>query len=131
MPLKRPPTSGTRRGNGSWGGPKRGEGNKDAGPGRPRGVKSGEGKKSVADRMIEMGLEAETATRWAAIIRDPSHPHHASMLEKAATRMNGAPMQPIEVEDKRATVSAEPMSEDDWLASRGLGSTAGAAEGSD
>ena len=131
-PLKRPPTSGTRKGTGAGhGGPKQGEGNKAAGPGRPKGVKNGEGKLTVADLLIAAGARELATAQWLAILNDPDHPKHADMIAKAADRMDGAPKQQVEVEDKRATVSSEPMSEDDWLASRGLGSAAGAAEGSD
>lgn len=131
-PLKRPPTSGTRRGTGAGhGGPKKGDGNKEAGPGRPAGVKNGEGKQTVADLLIAAGAREIAAAQWLAILNNPEHPKHADMVAKVADRMDGAAMQPVQVEDKRAVVSSEPMSEDEWLASRGLGSAAGAAEGSD
>jgi len=88
-------TSGTRHGTGmGWGGPPRGD--VVAGKaGRPPGVKNGEGKRSVADLMAERGAREIVADRWVAIIDDPAHPHHAVMLEKAATRLDGAPLQSV------------------------------------
>jgi len=89
-------TSGTRRGNGmGWGGPPRG----DAIPGRagrPKGVKNGEGKRTIADLMAGAGAREKIAARWLDIIDDPDHPHHATMLVKGAERLDGAPVQPIE-----------------------------------
>jgi len=88
-------TSGTRHGNGmGWGGPPRGD--VVAGKaGRPPGAKNGEGKRSVADLMAHMQAREKVANRWVAIIDDPAHPHHAVMLEKAATRLDGAPLQSV------------------------------------
>jgi len=99
-------TSGTRRGNGpgsgpgsgpGWGGPTRGgQSNSKAGkpgPGRPDGVKNGEGKKTVAELMIEAGARETAADKWLAILNDPAHPRHAEMVAKAAERMDGAPVQ--------------------------------------
>lgn len=88
-------TSGTRHGNGmGWGGPARGDAVKGR-AGRPVGAKTGEGKRSVADLMAERGARETVADRWIAIIADPAHPHHAIMLEKAATRLDGAPLQSV------------------------------------
>jgi hypothetical protein len=78
-----------------WGGPAKGPGNRGGGPGRPPGVKNGAGKRSVADLMIEGGARELAAERWIAILQDPTHPHHATMVAKAADRMDGAPTQDI------------------------------------
>lgn len=97
-PLKRPPTSGTRRGTGTGhGGPKRGEGNKTAGPGRPEGVKNGEGKLTVADLLIAAGAREIATAQWLAILNDPKHPKHADMIAKAADRMDGTAKQSVDL----------------------------------
>jgi hypothetical protein len=109
-----------------WGGPAKGPGNRGAGPGRPPGVKNGQGKRSVADLMIEGGARELAAERWIAILQDPTHPHHATMVAKAADRMDGASTQRIEVADKRA----EDMTDEELaaIASRGSRAPSGAAE---
>lgn len=108
--------STTRRGNGAgWGGPAKGEGKKGVAPGsgRPQGVKNGEGKKSVADLMIEAGARETAAERWLQILNDPTHPKHAEMVAKAAERMDGAPKQQIEHGGPGAFVMVgEPEAED-------------------
>jgi hypothetical protein len=92
-------TSGTRRGNGAgWGGPAKGAG---APPGsgqggRPKGVKNGEGKRTIADLMANLQAREKIAKAWMVIIEDSSHPQHATMLVKGAERLDGAPVQPIE-----------------------------------
>lgn len=118
-------TSGTRKGNGpGWGGPAKGAGNQAAGPGR------GNTHRSVADLMAADDARQVAADAWMKILRDPTHPQHAAMVEKAALRMDGAPVQQIEVEDRRAVVSSEPLTEDEWIAAHGVASAGGAAEGS-
>ena len=92
-------TSGTRRGNGAgWGGAAKGAGQPpgNALAGRPKGVKTGEGKRTIADLMAGCSGREKIAARWMAIIDDPNHPHHATMLIKGAERMDGSPVQPIE-----------------------------------
>lgn len=74
-----------------WGMEAKGAGNHEAGPGR------GHTTKTVAEIMIDMGLRQEAAERWAAILRDPTHPHHAAMVDKAATRMDGAAAQRMDL----------------------------------
>lgn len=119
-------SSATRRGNGGGhGGPARGEGNRSAGPGRPPGVKNGEGKRTVADLMAEMGARELAAQRWLEILNDPAHPRHAEMVAKAADRMDGAPKQSIEVRD----ADPDSMTDEELaaIASRGSRATAGEA----
>ena len=95
---KRPPTSGTRRGNGAggvgWGGAAKGEGNRGAGPGR--GITG----RSVAELMAAAGARETAAERWMDILNDPSHPKHAEMVAKAAERLDGAPLQRSELTGK-------------------------------
>lgn len=97
-----PATSGTRKGNGSggagWGGPSKGAGAKGAndGAGRPPGVKTGEGKQTVAELMAMAGAREAAAQRWMAILNDPDHPKHADMVARAAERLDGAPAQRVE-----------------------------------
>lgn len=94
-------SSTTRRGNGGWGGPAKGAGGpgKREGAGKPKGVRNGEGKRSVADLMAAEGGRELAAERWLAILRDPAHPKHAEMVAKAADRMDGAPTQRLQVSD--------------------------------
>jgi hypothetical protein len=87
-----------RRGNGSgvqWGGAKRGGVSNSkagiAGPGR--GVTG----KTVAELMAAAEAREIAAEAWLAILRDPTHPKHADMVAKAAERMDGAPMQRVQV----------------------------------
>lgn len=117
--LKRPPTSGTRRGTGAGhGGPKKGAGNKTAGPGRPEGRKNGEGKLTVADLLIAAGAREIAAAQWLAILNDPTHPKHADMVAKVADRMDGAPKQEIEASMSSHVIRAPAKSTDaaDWMA---------------
>ena len=72
-----------------WGGPPNGEGNRQAGPGRPEGVANGEGKQTVAELLAGRGARQIIADMWLAIIKDPKHPHHATMLVKGADRIDG------------------------------------------
>jgi hypothetical protein len=76
-------TCGTRHGNGKghggprngegWGGERKGEGNRLAGPGRPPGVKNGEGKQARARAMLEEAapLAAQVLVDVAANLDDP------------------------------------------------------------
>ena len=90
-------SSATRTGNGGWGGPAKGAGNRGGAiaGGRPKGVKTGDGKKSVADLMAADEGRRVAAEAWMAILRDPTHPKHADMVAKAADRMDGAPSQDL------------------------------------
>jgi hypothetical protein len=96
-----PRTRATRTGNGSggtgWGGAAKGAGKPPGNKlgGRPPGVRPGEGKRTVADLMIEAGARELAAQRWLEILTDPAHPRHAEMVAKAADRMDGAPTQPV------------------------------------
>ena len=74
-------SSTTRVCNGSWGGAKKGEGNKAAGPGR------GNTHRSVAEIMAAGEARRIAADAWLAILKDPAHPKHAEMVAKAAERM--------------------------------------------
>jgi hypothetical protein len=116
-----------RRGNGAgWGGPAKGEGNAVkgiAGPGR--GITG----KSVAELMALQAAREIAADAWLAILNDPEHPKHAEMVAKAADRLDGAPVQPVDLSDKRAVVSAEPLTEDEWIASHGVAAAGRSAEG--
>lgn len=117
---KRPPTSGTRHGVGAgWGGAPKGAGNRGAGPGRPKGVKTGEGAKSVADLMVAAGARELAAQRWVEILSDPAHPKHAEMVFRAADRMDGAPKTSIQIteRDPNSMTDAELAA----IASRGRG----------
>lgn len=127
MPRKPGDPNHPRKGKGAgvaWGGPAKGEGSREPGPGR--GITG----KSVAELMAQAGARELAAERWVAILNDPAHPRHADMVEKAASRLDGAPVQSVDLTDKRATISAEPLTEDEWIASRGLAAAAGTAEGS-
>lgn len=108
------PASGIPAGGDGWGGPAKGRGNKGPGPGHPKGMKPGEGKKTVADLLIASGVQRLTAERWIAILNDVNHPRHADMVVKAAERMDGQPKQDVEV-IQRGIISAEPLTEDEWL----------------
>lgn len=111
-----------RRGKGAgWGGPPKGEGNKGAGPGR--GITG----KSVAELMALQGARETAADRWLAILNDPNHPHHATMIAKAAERLDGAAAQTIRVADVRP----EDMSDEELaaIAARGRRRSAAASEG--
>ena len=95
--------SGVPAGGVGWGGPARGAGHRftkgDPLAGRPKGVRPGEGKRTVADLMAEAGAREIAAERWLAILNDPGHPKHAEMVAKAAERMDGAPVQRHEIRD--------------------------------
>lgn len=114
-----------------WGGPAKGPGNRGPGPGRPPGVKNGEGKRTVAQLLAEQGAQALVAERWMAILNDPAHPQHASMIEKAATRMDGAPV--ARMEHAFRDVPAEELTDDELAAyiRRGGGGAAGETEGAE
>lgn len=101
-------TSGTRpKGNGAgWGGAAKGRGHTfDAASGAEfgkmgAGIAKGEGKRrKVAELLEDLGARERIAERWMAIIEDPSHPHHATMLDKGATRLDGAPTQTLQGTD--------------------------------
>jgi len=68
-----------------WGGPARG--NHDAirppGPGRPRGVRNGQGKRARMREYLAPYSEA-MAQRWLEKALDPQDPHAATLLVKAA-----------------------------------------------
>lgn len=118
----------TRRGNGAgWGGPAKGAGGpgKREGAGRPDGVKHGEGKRTVADLMVEAGGREIAANAWMAILRDPTHPHHATMVAKGSDRMDGQALARVEVRD----ADPDSMTDEELaaIASRGSRETAGTA----
>ena len=83
-----PPTKGTRKGNGAgWGGPARGAGNQAAGPGRPEGVRDGEGKAAIRAATFRELLAPDIPTfaqKWAEIAKQDGHPHQHTMILKAA-----------------------------------------------
>jgi len=118
-------------GNGGWGGPARGARRFQPGHsvGRPAGVKDGEGRQTVADLMAEAGAREIAAERWLAILKDPKHPKHAEMVAKAAERMDGAPVQRVEMRD----ADPDSMTDEELaaIAARGRRATAGAAEDQD
>ena len=62
-------------------------------------MKHGDGKRTVADLMAEAGAREKAAERWLAILNDPEHPKHAEMVAKAAERMDGSPVQRVEMRD--------------------------------
>lgn len=105
-----------RRGKGAgWGGPAKGAGRSSqglAGPGR--GITG----KSVAELMAAQGARELAADAWLAILRDPAHPQHAAMVDKAAARMDGAPKQEIEanVASHVIRAPAKPADAAEWAA---------------
>lgn len=125
MPWKKGDPNHPRRGKGSggpgWGGPARGGvGNsvtRTPGPGR------GHTNKSVAELLAAQGARELAAERWLHILQDPAHPHHATMIVKAAERMDGAPTQRLEVRD----VDPEQMTDEELvaIASRGRRAASG------
>lgn len=106
------------------GGPAKGAGNHGPGPGR------GNTHRTVADLMAAQKAREIAADAWLAILKDPDHPRHADMVAKAADRMDGAPVQPVDLSDKRAVVSSEPLTEDEWIAAHGVEAAGRAAKGS-
>lgn len=86
-----PRTSGTRTGNGGWGGRAKGAGNHSAGPGR------GATHRSVAEIMAAASAREIAAAAWLAILNDPSHPKHAEMVAKASDRMDGTARQSVDL----------------------------------
>jgi hypothetical protein len=79
------PASGIPAGSDGWGGPAKGRGNKGPGPGRPKGVPDGQGKiprRQAAFRALMADYIPRTVERWKALIDQPSHPHHHTMLLK-------------------------------------------------
>jgi flagella basal body P-ring formation protein FlgA len=100
MPWRKGDPNHPRRGTGAgWGGGAKGEGAKGPaeGGGRPVGVQDGQGKRTVAELLIEAGARETAAERWLAILNDPTHPKHAEMVAKVAERMDGAPTQRLRV----------------------------------
>lgn len=95
-----------------WGGPPKGEGNKGPGPGR------GHTHRSVAELMAAQNAREIAAQRWLEILNDPTHPHHATMVVKAAERLDGAPKQEIEATVASHVVRApvKPANVDEWAA---------------
>jgi hypothetical protein len=88
-----PRSSATRHGSGAgYGGAKRGgrdkgEPPKVAGPGRPKGVKTGEGKAAVKEATFREVLAphyAAIAEKWKKIALNDEHPHQHTMIIKAA-----------------------------------------------
>lgn len=123
-----PANQTTRRGNGlGHGGPAKGVGGagKREGAGRPAGVKTGEGKVSVADLLVALGARQIAAEAWMAILRDPTHPHHASMVAKLADRVDGQALARVEVRD----ADPDSMTDEELaaIASRGSRAPAGTA----
>jgi len=109
-----------RRGVGAgWGGPARnGTSNSAAGVAGPgRGVTG----KTVAELMAAAEAREIAAEAWLAILRDPTHPKHADMVAKAAERMDGAPMQRVQV----GTVNPDELTDEELAAiATGRGSAA-------
>lgn len=96
-----PPRPQAPKGGTGWGGAAKGEGKKGGAPGsgRPLGVKNGEGKQAVRAGIFRELLAPkmpEMAQRWADIALDPNHPHHHTMILKAA-EINGEFKQAVEV----------------------------------
>lgn len=91
-----------RRGNGGFGGSANGAGNHGPGPGRPKGMKSGEGKRArSADLCAPMVSDAVEV--WREVMNDPNAPAAARIVaaEKVISRAEGATPQRIEVKDTR------------------------------
>lgn len=95
-----PPTATTRRGNGAgWGGSAKGAGNHGRGPGRPKGVPDGAGKKAQAQAALEEAapLAVQTVIDLAGNLSDPRALQAAvailnrvGMHEKAGLEHSGA-----------------------------------------
>ena len=68
-----------------WGGPARGnyDATRPPGPGRPRGVRNGEGKRARMRDYLAPFSE-DLAQRWLEKALDPQDPHAATLLVKAA-----------------------------------------------
>jgi len=68
-----------------WGGPARGnyDATRPPGPGRPRGVRNGEGKRARMREYLAPFSE-DLAQRWLEKALDPQDPHAATLLVKAA-----------------------------------------------
>jgi len=68
-----------------WGGPARGnyDATRPPGPGRPRGVRNGEGKRARMREYLAPYSE-HLAQRWLEKALDPTDPHAATLLVKAA-----------------------------------------------
>lgn len=109
MPRKPGDPNHPRKGKGAgvaWGGPAKGEGSREPGPGR--GITG----KSVAELMAQAGARELAAERWVAILNDPAHPRHADMVAKAADRLDGASKQTVEMR----TVNPDDLTDDELAA---------------
>lgn len=109
MPRKPGDPNHPRKGKGAgvaWGGPAKGEGSREPGPGR--GITG----KSVAELMARAGARELAAERWVAILNDPAHPRHADMVAKAADRLDGASKQTVEMR----TVNPDDLTDDELAA---------------
>ena len=119
MPWKKGDPNNPRKGNGAgWGGGAKGEGSREPGPGR------GHTHRSVAELMSQAGAREIAAERWVAILNDPTHPKHADMVAKAADRLDGAPVQRVQVND----VDPNTMTDAELAAIVARGSRATAAD---
>lgn len=103
---KKPATSTTRKGNGAgWGGAAKGEGKTDPGPGKPAGMKAGEGKAAMARARLEAAADAaaQTVVSIASDINDPRALQAAQHVllrvlgDPAALQVTGAGGGPIEI----------------------------------
>lgn len=107
-----PANATTRRGNGGgnspgYGGPAKGEGKKGPGPGRPPGMKNGEGKKAKGREAIEAAVPAAIAT-VIAIAKARKDPralsaafgilNRAGLHEKSGVELTGADGAPVAVQ---------------------------------
>ena len=85
-------------GGAGWGGPAKGAAARTAGPGRPKGVKTGEGKAATFRSALAPHTQ-ELADKWLAIARQDGHPHQHTMLVKAA-ELAGEMKQAVELTGK-------------------------------
>jgi hypothetical protein len=96
-----------RVGNGAgWGGPKKGEGNHGPGPGRPPGMKPGEGKRARAAELARDHV-SDAVEVWRQIMNDPNQPAQARLAAAAhmVDRAEGKAVQPVVDGDDIARMS--------------------------
>ncbi len=95
---------GTKRpANGAgYGGPAKGAGNRSAGPGRPAGVRNGEGKAARSADLCAPHV-ADAVEVWRVVMVDSKQPAQARIAaaEKIIARAEGATPQRIAVVDER------------------------------
>ena len=105
-----PVSKTTRRGNGAgWGGPASGVGSnsktRTPGPGRPAGLRTGEGKAAVAREAV-LDLLPEAVRRVASVLMDDEDPRN---LQAAFGLMDRGGLNPKQTVEADITTREEPM----------------------